>query len=60
MAGMKETAGGARGTKIVRDFARDDSSCDVKNPHGKALGGSTTNVSHSLSGASVPNSATGK
>lgn len=42
-------------TKIQREFGRDNSSMDVKNAKtGKAMGGSTTNVGHSISGGSVP------
>ena len=53
MAGDKETARGARGTKIVQDFPRDDSSLDIKTPHGKELGGSDRNLAHSISGCAV-------
>ena len=53
MAGDKETSRGARGTKIVQDFPRDDSSLDIKTPHGKELGGSDRNLAHSISGCSV-------
>lgn len=52
MAKDRETASG-RNTKIVQDFARDNSSMSVKNPHGKKLGGGTDNLSHSLNGASA-------
>lgn len=53
MASMKETASAARGTTIVQDFPRDNSSMDVKTPHGKKLGGGRDNLGHSLSGASA-------
>ena len=50
---MTERKSGARGMKIERSFARDNSSEKVENPHGKDLGGSPTNLSHSLSGSSA-------
>jgi hypothetical protein len=48
-----ETSKADRGQTIVRSFGRDNSSHDVPNSHGKEMGGSTTNLSHSLSGASA-------
>lgn len=48
-----ERTSGPRGMKIVRDFARDNSDLDLPGCHGKALGGSATNLSHSLTGASA-------
>jgi hypothetical protein len=53
MAGDKEIARGKRGTKIVADFARDDSSMSVPKCHGKDLGGSPTNLDHSIRDGSV-------
>jgi hypothetical protein len=53
MAADKETARGKRGTKIVEDFARDDSSLNVPKPHGRDLGGSATNLDHSIRDCSV-------
>ena len=53
MAANKETARGKRGMKIVADFARDDSSMNVPKCHGRDLGGSSTNLDHSISDASV-------
>jgi hypothetical protein len=53
MAMNQETARGKRGTKIVEDFPRDDSSLNVKTPHGRDLGGSATNLEHSISGGTV-------
>jgi hypothetical protein len=53
MASNQETARGKRGTKIVEDFARDDSSLNVKTPHGRELGGSADNLAHSISGAAA-------
>ena len=53
MAADKETARGKRGTKVVADFARDDSSMSVPKCHGRDLGGSSTNLDHSISGASA-------
>jgi len=45
----------AASTKIKRDFGRDNSSMEVPNAKtGKSMGGSTTNVGHSISGGSVP------
>jgi hypothetical protein len=52
MAGDKETASGKRGTKIVQDFARDDSSMNVPRPHGKDL--PDRGLSHSISGSVAP------
>lgn len=58
-----ETTSGPRGQKVVRSFGRDDSSftdgiSDDKSKNGQA-GGSPTNLSHSLSGASAVQHATG-
>ena len=53
MAADKETARGKRGTKIVEDFARDDSSLSVPKPHGRDLGGSPTNLDHSIRDCAV-------
>lgn len=43
----------ARGQTIVRSFGRDNSSMDTPNAKGGKMGGSTTDLSHSLSGASA-------
>jgi hypothetical protein len=43
-------------TKIQRDFGRDNGESVPKDKTGNAMGGSTTNLSHSISGSSVPNS----
>ena len=43
----KESAGRA-GAKFLTPFGRDNSSHKLPNCKGKALGGSTSNVSHSL------------
>ena len=51
MAADKETARGKRGTKIVEDFARDDSSLNVPKSHGRDLGGSPTSLDHSMARA---------
>jgi hypothetical protein len=48
-----ETTKAARRTSVVQDFARDNSSLDVKNPHGKELAGGPTNLMHSLKGAAA-------
>lgn len=40
--------------KVKVETGRDNSSCKTPQPMGKKLGGSTTNVAHSLKGASVP------
>ena len=53
MAADKEIARGKRGTKIVEDFARDDSSLNVPKSHGRDLGGSSTNLNHSIRDCSV-------
>jgi hypothetical protein len=53
MAADKETARGKRGTKIVEDFARDDSSLNVPKPHGRELGGSSTSLDHSIRDCAV-------
>lgn len=47
---------GVRGQTIGRSFGRDDSSYAVNDKQardGKKMGGSATNLSHSLSGASA-------
>ena len=49
----RETSRGKRGTKIITDAARDDSSLNIKNPYGKDLGGSPTSLAHSVDGCSV-------
>ena len=47
--------------QIKTGTGRDDSSYDVKNPMGGKRGGSTTNLSHSISGSSAnQNGAGGK
>lgn len=54
---------GARGQTVVRSFGRDDSSYAVNDgeaKNGKAMGGSTSNLAHSLSGASAVQHAKGK
>ncbi len=43
----------ARGGKIVTSYGRDDSNHQLPNTRGKSMGGSTTNVAHSISGASA-------
>jgi hypothetical protein len=48
-----KTITAARGQKIRTDYARDDSSHSVPNDMGKKLGGSTTNIGHSITGASA-------
>ena len=58
-----EKSSGPRGQTIVRSFGRDDSSfskgiSDAESKNGKA-GGSVTNLSHSLTGASAVQHATG-
>lgn len=58
-----EKTKGMRGQTIVRSFGRDDSSFedginDAESRNGKA-GGSPTNLSHSLTGASAVQHATG-
>ena len=53
MAGNKEIARGKRGMKIVTDAPRDDSSLNIKTPYGKDLGGSRTNLDHSIRDCSV-------
>lgn len=42
-----------RGGEIRTDYGRDDSSHKLSNTMGDKMGGSTTNLSHSLSGASA-------
>lgn len=46
-----ETIKGKRNTKVKVDFARDNSSMEISNVHGKSLG--KGDLSHSLSGTSV-------
>lgn len=53
-----DISAGARGQKIVRVSGRDDSSSGAPNGgkesmNGAKMGGSATNLSHSLSGASA-------
>ena len=48
-----EEAGASRGQTIVRPFGKDSSSVDLPNTRGKEMGGGLTDLSHSLSGASV-------
>lgn len=57
-----EKSKGARGQTIGRSFGRDDSSYPVDDgqaKNGKEMGGSTTNLGHSLSGASAVQRGTG-
>jgi hypothetical protein len=58
MKGSKyvEMDSSVRGQKISRPFGRDDSSFPVNDKeakNGKDMGGGTTNLSHSLTGASA-------
>jgi hypothetical protein len=48
-----QTSSAPRGTKIVSATGRDNSDFDVKKGLGGKMGGSITNLSHSLSGASA-------
>jgi hypothetical protein len=43
----------ASNTTMKVFFPRDNSAIQVKNPKGKEMGGSTTNLAHSLSGTSA-------
>ena len=49
----RESSRAARKTTVVQDFPRDNSSLDVKDARGRELGGSATNLEHSLRGASA-------
>lgn len=57
MAVKKEKA--ARGGTIVCSYPRDDSSHKVPKPMGYELGGSPTNLAHSLGDASAHQDGTG-
>lgn len=48
-----KTESAARGQSIRTDYGRDNSSHDLKNTMGGKMGGSTTNLAHSMSGASA-------
>lgn len=50
----------ARGQKIVTSFGRDNSSHQLPDTMGGKMGGSPTNISHSLSGASAVQRQSGK
>jgi hypothetical protein len=50
----------ARGQTIQTDYGRDNSSHKVKNPHGAPMGGSVTNLAHSLPGTVANQEGTGK
>lgn len=43
----------ARGQKVVTEYGRDNSSHNLPDTKGGSMGGSTTNVAHSLPGASA-------
>jgi hypothetical protein len=49
----RKTTSMERGGKIQTDYPRDDSSHNLPNMMGCKMGGSTTNLAHSLEGASV-------
>jgi hypothetical protein len=59
-----EIKSGPRGTKVVTSSGRDDSSCDIgqgkESFTGGKMGGSATNLSHSLEGASAVQHVKGK
>jgi hypothetical protein len=44
---------GREGAKFITPFGRDNSSHSIKNTKGEKMGGSITNLSHSLSGVSA-------
>jgi hypothetical protein len=46
-------AKGARGMTVRRDFARDNSDLELEDTRGGEMGGSETNLAHSLTGASA-------
>lgn len=52
---MRKTQSIGQGQKIVTDYPKDTSSSGANpgNMTGKSMGGSTTNLSHSLSGCSA-------
>lgn len=52
-AGGLKTEGIGMGQKVVTPYGRDNSSFGVPNTRGAKMGGSTTNLAHSLSGASA-------
>ena len=47
----RESTRAVRKTTVIQDFARDNSSLEVKNARGRELGGGPTNLEHSLRGA---------
>lgn len=53
MSSYVKTDKAARGQKIVTSFGRDDSNHKLPNTMGGKMGGSTTNLSHSISGANA-------
>lgn len=55
-----ERSKAARGQTIVRSYGRDDSSMSVPGATGQKIGGSVTNLSHSLSGSSAVQELGGK
>lgn len=54
-----KTEKAARGQTVVTPFPRDNSSYDAGEMDGRPMGGSTTNLSHSLSGDSANQQGTG-
>lgn len=53
-----DVTSGPRGQKVVRVFGRDDSSSgvgisDAESKNGRKMGGSATNIGHSINGASA-------
>jgi hypothetical protein len=48
-----ETTKAPRGMTVRRDFARDNSNYEIEDTRGGKMGGSDTNLSHSLTGASA-------
>ena len=51
--GLDKKSAGRNGATFITPFGRDNSSHSVPNTKGKSMGGSITNLSHSLPGTSA-------
>lgn len=59
MSKYVKTEKAARGQTVMVPFPRDDSSYDAGDMDGRAMGGSPTNLAHSLPGNSAEQEGTG-
>jgi hypothetical protein len=50
---LEKKSAGREGAKFITPFGRDNSSHKVPSPKGAKMGGSITNLSHSLGGSSA-------